>query len=159
MEVESCPSQNNWNWGLEGGGELFCPYRDNAVSTAGSTKAIAERYSTRDVVYLSGQYDIVPQDHDHCAVQLQGNSRHERAFQYFNGLTEYFGRQVHELYVVPNSNHDHALMFQSEVGRQVILRKETNNATNDNNSGEGSGAGQVGAIESYSQTSRKIIPF
>jgi hypothetical protein len=138
---------------LEGGGELFCPYRDDAVRTAGSTKAIAERYATRDLVYLSGEYDIVPQDHDHCAARLQGSSRHERAIEYFNGLAEYFGRQVHELYVVPNSNHDHAIMFQSDIGRQVILRKGTNKNS------ESSGAGQVGGIESYSQTSRKIIPF
>jgi pimeloyl-ACP methyl ester carboxylesterase len=50
LDSTSCPEYNKWLWGLEGGGELSCSYRDNAVAEIGSTKAIAERYPFRNVV-------------------------------------------------------------------------------------------------------------
>ena len=53
LDSTSCPEYNKWLWGLEGGGELPCSYRDNAVEEIGSIKAIAERYSFRDVVSTS----------------------------------------------------------------------------------------------------------
>ena len=45
-----CPWYNHWLWGLEDGGEVFCPYRDTAVEKGGSEAAIAKRYASRDVV-------------------------------------------------------------------------------------------------------------
>ena len=47
----SCPWFNHWLWGLESGGDLSCPYRDDAVAgMGGSASAIAERYALRNVV-------------------------------------------------------------------------------------------------------------
>ena len=46
----NCPWYNHWLWGLEDGGEVACPYRDNAVLEAGSIAVITKRYATRNVV-------------------------------------------------------------------------------------------------------------
>ena len=45
-----CPSYNLWLWGLGSGGELSCPYRDNAMSEVDSVAAMANRYASRNVV-------------------------------------------------------------------------------------------------------------
>ncbi|OEU20707.1 hypothetical protein FRACYDRAFT_234339 [Fragilariopsis cylindrus CCMP1102] len=103
LDSTSCPEYNKWLWGLEGGGELPCSYRDNAV------------------IYLSGEYDTIPKTNDRCGNTLQGKNRNERARNFFNGLHEYFGRPVHNLYVIPKSDHDHSIMFQSALGRDAIF--------------------------------------
>jgi hypothetical protein len=119
--LRSCPEYNHWLWGLEAGGDLFCPYWDNAMGQVRSRIRLATRYAARDVIYLSGENDVIPQLHDHCSSLLQGPTRKDRARHYAAALQEIFGYPVHELLVVPRSGHDHALMFQSEIGRAAIL--------------------------------------
>jgi hypothetical protein len=125
-ELEVCPYYDTYIWGLRGGGEIPTQYRDNASAEVGSLRAIAERYASRDVIYLSGELDVAPQSHDHCPNVLQGNNRNDKARNFFGGLQEYFGRRVHELHFVPNSGHDHAIMFQSSIGRKLILGERIN---------------------------------
>lgn len=149
-ELDACPEYNHWLWGLQDGGDLPCPYRDDAMAETRSKAVLAQRYAARDVHYLSGQFDIIPQDHDHCAALLQGRNRNERARNYFSGLQEYFGFPAHKLHFVPFSGHDHALMFQSPIGRLLIMGKGTNN--------DAAHLEEVEDARSFSQTSRFIVP-
>ncbi|KAG7360272.1 hypothetical protein IV203_035371 [Nitzschia inconspicua] len=150
-EMEGCPEYNQWLWGLQDGGDLACPYRDNAISQVRSMSELGERYATRDVIYLSGEYDIIPQDHDHCAAVIQGRTRIERARNYVSALQRAVGRPVHEWYIVPWSGHDHALMFQSQIGRSVILgRRNQSDALHQD---------EDDCMKDVSQTSRFIIPM
>lgn len=127
-EDKRCPWYNQWLWGLEDGGNLFVPYRDDAMATAGNASAIAKRYASRTVIYLSGEYDTIPQTNDRCGNALQGENRHERALRFYSGLQEYFGTPdppIHDFRTIRQSNHDHALMFQSPQGRDAILGKSS----------------------------------
>jgi hypothetical protein len=142
--VRSCPDYNRWLWGLQAGGDLPCPYRDEAMDQVRSPTLLADRYAARDVIYLSGENDVIPQVHDPCASLLQGKTRKERARHYVAGLHEFFGHPVHELRVVPSSGHDHALMFQSQVGREAIMGRR--------------GDIVVDQRKDVSQTSRFIVP-
>ena len=61
---------------------------------------------------------------DRCGNAIQGVNRHERALRFYHGLQEYFGNPVppvHTFRTIPQSNHDHALMLQSQLGRDAIL--------------------------------------
>jgi pimeloyl-ACP methyl ester carboxylesterase len=119
-DYKECPGYDQWNWGLESGGDLDTPYKDRAMQETPRAE-MAQRYATRNVVYLTGAYDVLPQK-DHCATyELQGENRHERALNYFLGLKEYFPTTngttttptttlEHALHTIPESPHDHFLM-------------------------------------------------
>jgi pimeloyl-ACP methyl ester carboxylesterase len=118
-----CSSYDQWQWGLEPGGNVICPYKDQALNET-PAEIMAKRYATRKVIYLAGEYDTIPQ-HDRCETQFfQGSNRNERAKNYFQALEHYFGRPVQQLQVVPGSPHDHSLMFQSETGRKAIFGQD-----------------------------------
>lgn len=115
-----CSTYNTWQWGLDEGGYVPCPYKDRALELT-SAKTMAERFARRQVVYLSGELDLL-RTNDRCETSVfQGNNRQERAKHYYSGLQEYFGRQVHELNIVTGSPHDHSLMFQSSQGEHAIF--------------------------------------
>jgi pimeloyl-ACP methyl ester carboxylesterase len=120
-DVALCTHYNKWQWGLEAGGNLISPYKDEALKETPAER-MAERYATRTVIYLSGQYDTLHQI-DRCATSFfQGTTRKERAEYYQQALQSYFQRDsVHQFHVVPQSPHDHSLMFQSDVGRNAIF--------------------------------------
>lgn len=158
-EIRQCPEYDHWLWGLQDGGgdDLPCPYRDAAMEQVPSRSLLAERYAARDVIYLSGAHDMIPQDHDHCAALVQGRTRNERARNYFQGLQElFFGHPVHALHVVPSSGHDHALMFQSEVGRSAILSFELRPKTTKVDSSQQEADNRK---KDVSQTARFIVPI
>jgi pimeloyl-ACP methyl ester carboxylesterase len=119
-DVALCTDYNQWQWGLEAGGTIICPYKEEALKETPAER-MAERYATRNVIYLAGQYDTLPQT-DRCDTSVfQGKTRKERAEHYQQALQSYFQREVHQFHVVPQSPHDHSLMFQSEVGRKAIF--------------------------------------
>lgn len=123
-----CATYNQWQWGLDDGGFLECPYRDRALAET-PVAAMAKRYAARDVVYLSGQFDIITTN-DRCETFIfQGPNRQVRAKHYMQGLSEYFGRPVHSMHVVPGSPHDHSLMFQSKIGRETIFGTSSDSVT------------------------------
>jgi pimeloyl-ACP methyl ester carboxylesterase len=118
-----CPGYDQWQWGLEPGGKISCPYKDRALAEAPKLK---ERYASRRVVYLSGEYDTESKP-DQCETSVfQGKNRRERSERYFQALEAYFGQPVHERHVVPRSPHDHFLMFQSDEGRNAIFGRPDN---------------------------------
>jgi pimeloyl-ACP methyl ester carboxylesterase len=118
-----CPNYNEWQWGLEDGGYVTCPYRDRALQET-SAPIMAQRYATRKVTYLSGELDMMPTN-DRCETLLfQGKNRQQRAENYVQGLKEYFGRNVHEFHIIGGSPHDHSLMFQSREGKKAIFGED-----------------------------------
>lgn len=118
-EIELCPSYNEWEWGLGDGNFLPTPYKDLAIQKAGGIDKVIERYPQRDVIYLSGEQDILP--NGLCEDQLQGGFRRERSEHYISALKEVYGASVHSRLVVPNVHHDHCLMFQSEQGQRALF--------------------------------------
>lgn len=119
--IQSCPTYNSWEWGLDDDG-LPCTYRDRAIAHLdGNISKLAERYSKRDVIYLSGAHDT---EHLHSSCEddgFQGVHRRQRSELFFNSLKEYFGRTVHKRIVVKESGHDHMFMFQSNEGRHALF--------------------------------------
>jgi hypothetical protein len=119
--IQSCPTYNSWEWGLEDGG-LPCTYRDKALAHFdGNVSQLADMYSKRNVVYLSGAKDT---EHLHGSCEddgFQGVHRRQRSALFFNSLKELFGKQVHSRMVVKDSGHDHMFMFQSDEGRYALF--------------------------------------
>jgi pimeloyl-ACP methyl ester carboxylesterase len=82
-DIRSCPGYDQWHWGLNDGGYLKCPYRDEALRQLNATE-MARRYAGRNVIYLSGQLDTLPSN-DECAEQLcfrDPTDRNERGITY-----------------------------------------------------------------------------
>ena len=121
--VDRCPDYNAWNWGLGPGGDLNVPYKDTSLQITPAHE-MAMRYAYRNVVYLTGENDLIVQN-DHCATfEFQGRSRHERAIYYYKALKDFYEQRQafgQELYTIPESPHDHFLMLQSEAGRKAIF--------------------------------------
>jgi len=119
-DIQSCPGYDQWQWGLQDGGYLQCPYRDAVMEKMNRTE-ISYRYTNRRVIYLSGQLDTIPTE-DECETTIfQGPNRQIRAKNYVRGLQETFGYPIHPWYIIIGSPHDHTLMFQSERGKKSIF--------------------------------------
>jgi hypothetical protein len=118
-QIDSCPEYNQWNTGLDPGGPIPCSYYEQAIQVT-PPKAMINRYATRDIVYLAGEYDLIIQE-DHCATyEFQGECRLERSRRFDASLFEIFGRDIHRFYEVV-SPHDHNLMYQSKEGQAVLF--------------------------------------
>ncbi len=125
-DIRICSNYNQWQWGLEEGGYVPCPYRDRALQQT-PVKVMAQRYATRNLVYMSGELDTIPTN-DSCETSIfQGRNRQERAKRYVQALQEYFQREIHQFYIIQGSPHDHTLMFQSKEGRIAILGNDKGN--------------------------------
>ena len=143
-DVDKCPTYNQWQWGLDNGGDIISPYKDAALDNIhNNMTALALRYLERKVFYLAGEYDTLVQE-DRCETYgFQGDTRNERARRYFRALVAYLttttrggnlrrsndtrsststsnNKLTHEFHQVPGSPHDHTLMFQSAVGREAF---------------------------------------
>jgi hypothetical protein len=141
-DVDICPTYDQWQWGLEPGGDVPSPYKDAALDfVQNNLTALALRYSKRRVFYLVGEHDTIVQE-DRCETyDYQGDTRNERGRRYFRALSEYFTtwrenswrstiesstssdstKLIHEFHQVPGSPHDHTLMFQSAFSMEAIF--------------------------------------
>jgi len=126
QDVETCPTYDQWQWGLEQGGNITCPYKDDVLKKY-STNTISSRYANRNVFYLTGEYDTIEQIDSCETYNFQGSTRNERAKRYFYSLKEYFKEEstsslLHQqLHQVSGSPHDDTLMFQSKPGLEAIF--------------------------------------
>ena len=104
--------------------------------TPGGNRAAIERFGKRDVVYLQGHNDTCPcnpgdagcrcDSHDlevTCADEIGGPFRLKRGRLYFEALQTVFGTNgsTHALYEVANVGHDHAMIWQSDVGLHALF--------------------------------------
>lgn len=120
---DSCPGYNKYIWGLDDGGPMHTPYRDKAIELMGGDRSkLAHRYSTRNVIYLSGHNDTEKLDRT-CMAEVQGTYRRERSEYFFQSLEKYFGKKTHRRLVVDDVGHDHALMFESPQGIEAMFGK------------------------------------
>lgn len=117
-DIEKCPIYNEWQWGLDEGGYLDTPYKTRAVNAVG-IPALIERYATRDLVYLAGEEDTIP--NGDCQDLLQGAFRRERSANFFASLSQIYDKLIHHRLVVQGVPHDHALMFQSPEGQLALF--------------------------------------
>ena len=124
---EECPLYNEWEWGLGPGEFLDTPYKSRAFQTTGVDR-IVERYAERDVIYLAGEEDTIP--NGECQDKMQGDFRKERSANFFAALPQIYGRPVHKRLVAQGVPHDHSLLFQSPEGQQALfgLQEETPSA-------------------------------
>jgi len=123
-ELDGCTSYNEWEWGF--GSTNFtavqAPYKDAAIAAAGGVDAVIDRYAERDVIYLSGEQDVIW--NGHCEAMAQGINRLNRSSFFFQSLEQVYGRTVHQRWTVPNVHHDHCLMFQSPQGQLALFGKQ-----------------------------------
>jgi pimeloyl-ACP methyl ester carboxylesterase len=118
-DIHKCPSYNQWQWGLDDGGEVFCPYRDRALREVRTPLAMAERFAQRHVYYLTGEYDVLQQT-DRCeAVIFQGRNRNQRAKHYYRALQQYFHGTLSDSDLPKEERYDHA--FQDAKTRTVTI--------------------------------------
>ena len=124
-KMEVCPRWNEYQWGLDDGGDVVASYRDRAIELVGGTDALRKRFLQRNVTYLAGTKDILPLE-GMCEDDLfQGGCRLERAHHYFDSLALFNNSSksiIHQLHEVPGSNHDHTFMFQSTISLKAIFR-------------------------------------
>jgi hypothetical protein len=118
-DIDDCPWYNEWEWGLGEGDYLKTPYKDNAIELAGGTEEVVRRYPARDIVYIAGEMDVLP--NGQCMATMQGQYRRARSANFVSSLKEIYGRSVHHRMVVSGVNHDHCLMFQSPEGQQALF--------------------------------------
>ena len=131
----NCPQYNEWEYGLERGGDMLVPYKDRAVEALGNNfTALMERFASRHVTYLAGSADRcnVSETQDHngwcyshgletsCMDMMQGATRWERNARYVNSLRN-LGINTHERGVVQGVGHDHSLIFTSPTGLSALF--------------------------------------
>jgi hypothetical protein len=135
--IESCPSYSQWQWGLEPGGDVVSHYKERILN-ATDPSFLARKYGSRNVIYLSGELDVIEQQ-DRCETHtFQGLNRNHRAKNYFKGLKEFFANEKynnvdfgHEFHQIPLSPHDHVLMYQSDAGRKSLFGQQLDPRNND----------------------------
>ena len=109
---------------MDGGFPLY-------LAQAGDSSTWVQAYADKDIRYMVGENDTCnsafePGCVSHglevtCMDNLEGWMRRYRAEHYFRYLQIFFARPVHQLTIIPNSGHDHTLMFQHPEGLAVIF--------------------------------------
>jgi len=125
---------NNWGWGLATK-SYVPPYVASAMglqpNNTNTTNMRIKDYYQRDVTYLLGANDTCTNVTEKegcpssglettCSDELEGPSRLLRGHHFFSFVNSQ-SITDHVLVEVPNSGHDHILMFQSPTGRDVIF--------------------------------------
>ena len=119
QELNKCTSYNEWEWGFGNSTVVQAPYKDAAIAAAGGIDAVIRRYANREIIYLSGEQDILW--NGYCEAMVQGPNRLTRSSNFFDSLKHVYGRNVHRRWTVPNVHHDHCLMFQSPQGQRALF--------------------------------------
>jgi hypothetical protein len=117
----TCPGYNQWEWGLEEGGRLDTPYKDNALKHH-ELESLRKRYAARDVMYLAGKEDTEMLRSSCEDDWFQGSFRYERSNLFFEHLKRTVKNDTrHERLVVREVGHDHTYMYQSETGLHALF--------------------------------------
>ncbi len=148
---DDCQGYNQWEWGLDDGGDKDVPYKQQVIAREGRSKIVNRYLYDRSVVYMIGNLDRCTEGETNatiptvscdshglettCADELQGSNRYERHIRYWNSLDrtnlpQEAPRRVsrqhkHRRVVVPNVGHDHSMMFQSAEGIDAIYNHDS----------------------------------
>lgn len=148
-----CPNYNQWFWGLEPDTRMKdnvttmstykVSYLQKAIQSSSSTnlkdklRYIKQRFASRNVIYLAGKLDHCNISSDipdpwcishglqtTCADMIQGSTRWERHWNYWESLQRIYSRSNHSLKqyrdTVEDVGHDYSLIFNSDVGLKAI---------------------------------------
>ena len=129
-----CPQYNEWEFGLEKGGDQTMAYKDRALRVLGDNiTALMERFAGRRITYLAGGADrcnVSEYERDgwcfshgletSCMNMLQGSNRWERNLRYCTSLRR-LGIKTHKRWVVSGVGHDHSLIFTSPSGLEALF--------------------------------------
>jgi hypothetical protein len=118
--VKSCPGYNNYGYGLD---SLYSYHREKGLTA----EKIRQTYPQRNVIYLLGEKDCVPDKSmsTNPSAMLQGRNRLERGRIYYEHLIDEFGPEIkkkQKLVVVPETGHSGRQMILSKQGRLYILK-------------------------------------
>lgn len=144
--AQHCPSYNEWQWGWDPSAVMIAPYVAAAIAAAATggnntnsrtgIDSVVQRYATRDVIYLSGEQDVLYNGEREA--RMQGPNRKVRSERFFDSLRQVYGNSsgdtggggggrqegyahVHRRWVVPHVNHNHCLMYQSPQGQLALF--------------------------------------
>jgi len=115
-KYKDCPFYNQWEYGLDDGGNTDVPYRQRAIARESKSKIIERYLKDRSVSYLIGDLDRCDDGDDNdgnnnnsknstrnrcqshglettCADELQGRNRYERNARYLASLRLYYCQQ------------------------------------------------------------------
>lgn len=115
IKVHACPDFNDWRYGFSGAP----PY------VTGSPAQLERRYASRNVTYLLGTADTIPNEWDldtSCAAEEQGAFRFARGKAYiaYMGARNPHGT-AQDYAFVGGVGHDNLKMFASPCGIAVIF--------------------------------------
>ena len=137
-----CPGYNEWEWGLEIGGNDKAPYFQNTVREFG-VAFLVRRFARRLVFYAAGSLDVCNMSSHQlidsgwcdshglettCNDMLEGGNRWERHQNYVASLQWIHHAGRHQSVVVQGVGHDHSLMFQSQQGIEAMFGSHTDKA-------------------------------
>jgi pimeloyl-ACP methyl ester carboxylesterase len=126
----SCPNYNQWEHGLDPGGNCSVSYVRDVVDELG-VDTLVRRYRSRRMTYLIGSLDVCPIAGDEsgwcnshgleitCADMLQGRTRLERHEHFVKSLQTL--EVPYTRYIIPGVHHDHSLMFNSPEGLRAMF--------------------------------------
>ncbi|HXW51204.1 MAG TPA: hypothetical protein VEJ41_04380 [Candidatus Acidoferrales bacterium] len=114
-KVSSCPDFNQWRYGFAGA----------PAYVVGLPAQLEQRYAQRDVTYLLGTADTIPNEWDldtSCGAEEQGAFRFERGKQYIAYMRMRNPHGTNQDYAfVGGVGHDNRKMFASPCGIAVIF--------------------------------------
>jgi len=131
---QECPEYNEWEYGLERGGDMPVPYKDLVLDALGDNiTALMERFAERQVTYLAGGADRCNVSESEssgwcfshgletsCMDMMQGANRWQRNLRYVHSLRK-VGITTQKRRVVQGVGHDHSLIFASSVGLDALF--------------------------------------
>ena len=128
-DTKECPHYNQWEWGLQKGGDIDDEYKRRAMAGRNMTEMI-QSFRARDVVYMIGSQDRCNVSspgwcYSHgletsCMDELQGKMRMERHLNYFESL-KLVGIDTHRRLTVEGVGHDHSMMLTRPEGLSAIF--------------------------------------
>ena len=123
--IDTCPTYNGWEWGLELNGRVPLPRHvaNDIANHGGDVTWLVQAYSKRDLVYLAGGLDILEVRSECEDDDFQGRNRLERSRRYFSSLQDVYGRSTHHRFVAGGVPHDHSLIFQSFAGQRALFEE------------------------------------
>jgi hypothetical protein len=140
-----CPGYNQWEWGLDLGGNYSVGYFEKALNDVDhDLDLLKQRFSQRRTVYMIGSQDRCNMSESKtswcnshglettCSDQLQGTNRFERHCNYYQSLLHQLGNidfaKFHRSVTVRGVGHDHSLIFNSIEGMFYLFDGDgTNN--------------------------------
>ena len=114
-EGRNCTTYNRWLYGLE---------ERRGYSAGLSDEQLRKQLVKRDVVYLLGENDTIPQAgfDSSCPAMAQGASRLARGVTYWNYVRSRYHAE-HKLVTVPLCGHNARCMFTADPALNVVFQK------------------------------------